>query len=64
MMAPTRLLKKTTKETKEFVGFTPSGRGIKVTAGRVDEVFGGKGDGESGSSLDGIRVQEDAIEVL
>jgi hypothetical protein len=29
MMAPTRLLKKTTKETKEFVGFTPSGRGVK-----------------------------------
>jgi len=47
MMAPTRLLKKTTKETKEFVGFTPSGRGVKVTAGRVDEIFGSKGDGES-----------------
>lgn len=47
MMAPTRLLKKTTKETKEYVGFTPSGKGVKVTAGRVDEIFGSKGDGES-----------------
>lgn len=60
-MAPTRLLKKTTKETKEFVGFTPSGRGVKVTAGRVNEIFGSKGEGESW----GRRVDEiESIEVL
>ena len=61
MMAPTRLLKKTTKETKEYVGFTPSGRGVKVTAGRVDEMFGSKGEGESRGSL--VNKAE-SIEVL
>jgi hypothetical protein len=61
MMAPTRLLKKTTKETKEFVGFTPSGRGVKVTTGRVDETFGSKGDGESSTNR---FDKAESIEVL
>ena len=38
---------------REYVGFTPSGRGVRVVAGRVDEVVAGgggeKGGGESGS---------------
>lgn len=57
MMAPTKtkLSKMTTTTaaagtggtTKEYVGFTPSGRGVKVAPGKGGEVYAGKGEGES-----------------
>lgn len=62
MMAPTKtkLSKMTTTTTtaaaggtgtggttKEYVGFTPSGKGVRVAAGKGREVYAGKGEGES-----------------